>query len=303
MENDIQYFTAVIDTCNLISSWLQNKPDDIINILSTLEINLESKYGPFTSKLSKEIGLNETLGLKTPDSYWKGVQDTIALFKNFINWKKVSQSPRTIENLLLETLNKSNVKITPDESPLISALGISFETDFRDNTFSGPATSKPKTTFDSIQANDKDLLTSFASTLIKEKSVIDNIPEISSTEDDPDKAFNPKEFIDDEKFLDQFIADSLTPETVAESSEQPLNSDRDYLRSALEELAIPNDENENEKDIQIQFQEAPSSKLNQSPEKKLSSIESIEEDLEEKNSSRLFSSSLRDALRMLREEE
>ena len=303
MDNDAQYFSAVIDTCNLISSWLKNKTEDINKILSTLEINLESKYGPFTSKLSNQIGLNETLGLKTPDSYWKGVQDTIALFKNFSSWKKASQSPRTVENLLLETINKSTVKIAPDESPLISTLGISFETDFKDNPFVESAPSKPEPTFGSIQTNEEDLLTSFASSLLKEKPVIDNIPEISSTEDDPDKAFNPKEFIDDEKFLDQFIADSLTPETLSESNEQPLTSDKDYLRSALEELAIPNDDNENEKEVQIQFQEAPRSKLNQPSEKELSSVESIEEDLEEKNSSRLFSSSLRDALRMLREEE
>ena len=48
MDNDIQYFNAVIDTANLISVWLKNKSEDIRKILSNLEINLEAKYGPFT---------------------------------------------------------------------------------------------------------------------------------------------------------------------------------------------------------------------------------------------------------------
>ena len=134
MDNDVQYFKAVIDTANLISVWLKSNPQDVKKILSSLEISLEAKYGPFTSKLSNQIGINETLGLKSPDSYWKGVQDTLSLIKNFLNWKHLTNSVRSIDNFLVEIVNKSNIRLEPEESPLITALGILFDQEYTETS-------------------------------------------------------------------------------------------------------------------------------------------------------------------------
>lgn len=332
MDNDIQYFNAVIDTSNLIKIWLKNKNEDINKILSNLEINLEAKYGPFTSKLSNQIGVNETLGLKNPDSYWKGVKDTLVLLKNFLAWKNVAHSSRSIDNFLMEIVNKSNVRIEPDESPLITALGILFEQDFPDHSpsaYDSNLYESPKTEVQEPVVNFAPQVEPVISEVKPEQQPLESevhqeparepeIPDISSYEPSPsidlpsvqesnfpeeDKAFDPNEFIDDEKFLDQFIADSINPEESTQKSDEDIvSSERDYLRAALEELSITPDENEEEKEIEIQFK-GPSfnepEKANEEP--KTTSI--IEEALEEKDQSRLLSSSLRDALRMLREED
>ena len=302
MENDIQYFKAVIDTANLISVWLKSNDNDIKKILSSLEINLEAKYGPFTSKLSNQIGINETLGLKNPDSYWKGVQDTLSLIKNFLNWKQISQSPRTVDNFLLEIVNKSNIRLEPDESPLITALGILFEQEFADNGKNLDAQPKnepePLITYeekpsDSINTEIPEPLTN---------SDIDFKSEQKNEEEDPDKAFNPNEFIDDEKFLDQFIADSINPTQSAPEEDQTQVSEQDYLRSALEELSISSGEDSEEKVIDFQFGSTPKDQKNSETEA-IDTPTIIEDAFDEKDTSRLLSSSLRDALRMLREED
>ena len=309
MDNDVQYFKAVIDTANLISVWLKSNPQDIMKILSSLEISLEAKYGPFTSKLSNQIGINETLGLKSPDSYWKGVQDTLSLIKNFLNWKQLTNSARSIDNFLVEIVNKSNIRLAPEESPLITALGILFDQEYTENSKKVDVSlassqeqfipeEKPVVQPINIE-KEIDQLSSLHTELDSEpKSEPEpelqvNQPERSS---DYDKAFDPDEFIDDEKFLDQFIADSITPETT-QINEDLINSERDYLRSALEELSISQEEPEPEKEVNIQFQEPKPHELNPKTTK------IIEDSFDEKDTSRLLSSSLRDALRMLREED
>ena len=308
MDNDIQYFRAVIDTAQLISTWLKNNQDNITKILSSLEINLEAKYGPFTSKLSNQIGINDTLGLKSPDSYWKGVQDTLSLIKNFVNWKELTQSPRSIDNFLLEIVNKSNIRLEPEESPLITALGILFEKEF---TFNPKPTNNPS--FNEapiVNAKEEPQIQqpTFVPESIQEvkKEEIEPEPTIQFSAEDPDKAFNSNEFIDDDEFLDQFIRDSTTPQTTPPVPEDLVSSERDYLRSALDELTFSQDESTPEEEINIQFKEPLASNKTESGNEEvpdLSSINIIEDELEEKDNSRLLSSSLRDALRMLREEE
>ena len=306
MDNDIQYFKAVIDTAQLISIWLKNNNQDIKKILSNLEITLEEKYGPFTSKLSNQIGVNDTLGLKTPDSYWKGVQDTLALIRNFYNFKIMSNSPRSIENFLLEIVNKSNVRLEPDESPLISALGISFDQEFSDSIPSvAQETHKvlpqSEIPYEKQQINEPEISLpsepSSVATFVQES--IDEVPvEASSSQDE----FNPEEFIDDEKFLEQFIADSTNPKESNISSEEITDLGRDYLRSALEELTSSDSEENNEQNVDIQFAQVQPDK-GSSENVVLESDDIIDDALNEKQSSRLLSSSLRDALRMLREED
>lgn len=306
MDSDIQYFNAVIDTANLISIWLKNNKEDLKKILSTLEINLESKYGPFTSKLSNQIGMNETLGLKVPDSYWKGVQDTLSLIKNFLNWKESSQSPRPIENFLLEIVNKSNFRIQPDESPLISTLGLSFDHEFTDSSIQENKIDSVKNEFSNVNFQEE-MENLRPENKISQPKVEEKIEaEISEPIPEEDKAFDPKEFIDDETFLDQFIADSISPETNGEKGENLITNERNYIRSALEELTSSQgevEEEEEEKEIEIKFKNSADSNSNQSTNEVKPIIESVEDNLDDKNSNRLLSSSLRDALRMLREEE
>ena len=300
--NDIQYFHAVIDTANLISTWRKKySQEDIKKLLINLEMNLESKYGPFTSKLSSQIGMDETLGLKSPDSYWKGVQDTLSLLKNFITWKQQTGSPRTVVNFLMEIVNKSNLRIEPEESPLITALGILFDHEFTDSSASLNQESK----FSFLDEPAVEPSPSKIAETVTAKS--NPIPEPKQSAIDNDKAFNPKEFIDDEKFLDQFIADSISPpeEKRTQDSVDFGESERDYLRSALEELSITSSEEkdqENEKEIPFQFKGEieTKTKINDQISERASIIE---DDFDEKDKSRLLSSSLRDALRMLREED
>ena len=329
MDNDIQYFNAVIDTANLISVWLKNKSEDIRKILSNLEINLEAKYGPFTSKLSNQIGVNDTLGLKNPDSYWKGVKDTLSLIKNFLSWKQASNSNRTIDNFLTEIVNKSSVRIEPDESPLITALGILFDQEFpassqslNASNFQGKNSSDKQEPSAITQFPKKEVvfesIKDFEEVEVNQESLIQpTIPEVTSSEPsmpmatppvqefqsvDDDHAFNPNEFIDDDEFLDQFIADSISPEETHIQQEDLISSERDYLRAALEELSIAPDKADDEKEIEIQFK-GPSFNEPEKTEEEPKSTTIIEEALEDKDTSRLLSSSLRDALRMLREED
>ncbi len=303
MENDIQYFKAVIDTANLISIWLKKGSGDIKKILSSLEINLESKYGPFTTELSNQIGVNETLGLKSPDSYWKGVQDTLSLLKNFINWKQISGSNRTVDNFLLEIINKSNIRIEPLESPLITALGILFDHEFSENTNNRVET--PLNTQEQFSIPKNPITVSNQPTIKSEVSNNSYNPpnDQMSKEPEYDKSFDPNEFIDDEKFLDQFIADSIRPPDINDHATDNIkSSERDYLRSALEELSINQEDSEEDKEITIQFKGTNDKKENVNNENS-NKPKIIEDNTEEKDTSRLLSSSLRDALRMLREED
>lgn len=313
MDNDIQYFQAVIDTANLISTWLKNKNEDIRKILSALQINLEAKYGPFTSKLSNQIGMNETLGLKSPDSYWRGVSDTLSLIKNFLNWKESINSPRSLENFLLEIVNKSNIRIEPDESPLVSALGILFESEFSEPIPKVPESQSEQISFISPPEPSPAPIT----TVDYQKETFNNpslsvspLESTNSYQTEPleekitnvDDEFDPNEFIDDDKFLDQFIADSISPEEKVSNQEEIDKAGREYLRSALAELTESVNSMESEKEVEIQFKDVQNN--NESDRNViLESDDVIDDALDSKDSSRLLSSSLRDALRMLREED
>ena len=224
-----------------------------------------------------------------------------------------------MENFLLEIVNKSNVRLEPDESPLVTALGISFDQEFSDANIAHlkqylhpkiPENQAHRSLEESLEES-LDVISSIENSSIKEmddsNSDIETTEEISQPVDfdqqldEEDKAFNPKEFIDDEKFLEQFIADSTNPTDTSMLNSQIEEDGRDYLRSALEELT-QSDEEESTEDVAIQFNNEKA-ETNTSQDVIFESDESIDEALETKETSRLLSSSLRDALRMLREEE
>jgi hypothetical protein len=256
---DKEYFKAVVETAKLISIWLNKKEMDIKKIISSVEVSLETKHGPFTSKLSNHIGINETLGLKNQDIYWNGVQDTLNLLKNFLNWKSLTASPRTYENFILEIINKSKQKIVPDESPLISALGISFDTEFANDL--EIEAEKSERTFESILTKNIEeikpgldvIQATTPKKLVTEVPILEKSDKMTEPKSD-DERFNSKEFINDDEFLDQFISDSINLNS-EEKHEEIIVGEKDYLRSALDELNKSDEKEEDEKEVEIKFKD------------------------------------------------
>ena len=302
--DDIPYYTAVIDTGKLFTFWLK-KGLELKTILISVENQLESTYGPFTSKLSNHLGINDTLGLKSPDMYWNGVSDTLNLVKNFLIWKKQTNSPRSVNNFIEEVITKSQLRLTPKESPLFNELGISFETEF------------------SLDIEEENVLkTSDEKNQIKIESFQDLLMsnfenEKPQPEEKKVTSSHKKEILDNNEFLDQFIRDSTTPREIKEKVDIP---EKHFLRSALDELnnteIMDSDDEEENSKIDIKIKDTSNWKNNFQPieESKNTISESIDSNEEKKfleeltineddDESKLLSSSLRDALRMLREEE
>lgn len=130
--DDPQYYKAVVDVCRLIAHWTTlDDAADPHEALITLEQKMAEKLGPVSSFLSTQIGLNEKLGLREPDPYWQGVEDTVSLVRNFVEWRRHSETGRALSNFLSEIISKAQAKVEPPKSPLLGKLGLDFSQEYQ----------------------------------------------------------------------------------------------------------------------------------------------------------------------------
>lgn len=363
---DFNYYQAVVDTGNLISLWIKKNDLETSNILVIIENHLEEKHGPFTSILSDQLDIKDNLGLKIPNSYWFGVKETINLIKNFLIWKENKNSTRSITNFLDEMIHKSQLKLIPeDDSLLISALGLTFDSEFEskvelnysDSTETNLVSSESNNSVESqiseapseniieedslsiseinkeeatiptitFKEEEKILISQTKSEEIPSQSDISLKEEISSSsfESKIEKSLSPK--IEKEKSLFS-LSESISHESpIIETDIQEEPEQRDYLRSALDELNKFSTEKEKEKELDnieikikdsmfwtpsnnndtenlkpVEVAKSESGLVQDAVEIKKEVIKESEDDDDE---SKLLSSSLREALKMLREED
>ena len=127
-----EYFQAVIDACKLLSLKTINFPDSdnddnsltnsIYFQLEKIEIELE-KYVPRISPLYSALNI-EKHSLKSQSDYWEGVRDTTNLIRNYITHNKENFTREDYELFLQKILVKSSQKLEPKTSPLIEKLGL-----------------------------------------------------------------------------------------------------------------------------------------------------------------------------------
>lgn len=324
---EINYFQAVVDTGKLISIWLVKKKElSIESLLVLIENTLENKYGPFSTPLSSQISdFDESLGLKQPTIYWKGVKDTIKLIKHFITWKKTKNSERPLDNFLEEMIHKAQLRLIPEEDLLLLKLGLSFSNEFKselilDNRFENQGSLLP------VEEELEPQTASITNQPTIPLSIHETQPNEYKSENNTfsDNFDSLEATTPSDSEPEEFIEDSISEPILNNFKIEDHGTKRDYLRSALDELNKFSDgSTEVEEDIEdsmIKIKDSmfwtPSTPTDNEVIQDIPTIEKAEtinesadmiiQELkhdEGKEESKLLSSSLREALKMLREED
>lgn len=133
--NESEYYQGVVDCCKLlIQEHIKNREniDQDLNLirqeiyirLEKIELELESRvprFSPLYSalKLDKEASINQA-------NYWEGIRDTTNLIRNYVSYRNNNYTFDEYEKFLEEILLKSSQKLEPKTSPLMEKLGIDF---------------------------------------------------------------------------------------------------------------------------------------------------------------------------------
>ncbi|OLS19884.1 MAG: hypothetical protein HeimC3_43230 [Candidatus Heimdallarchaeota archaeon LC_3] len=130
-----EYFQAVIDTCKLLSlktvnfSDSDNNNDSLTNSiyfqLDKIEIELD-KNVPRISPLYSALNIDKE-SIQSQSNYWEGVRDTTNLIRNYLSYNKKNFTREDYELFLQEILVKSSQKLEPRTSPLIDKLGLKID--------------------------------------------------------------------------------------------------------------------------------------------------------------------------------
>ncbi|MHA2364498.1 MAG: hypothetical protein ACXAC7_11110 [Candidatus Hodarchaeales archaeon] len=336
MKDETAYYTSVIDTCRLIQMWSRNNPEEIQDVLRAVEKQAESQLGPNTSRLIQSLGVNKSLGIEEQSvetsDYWSGVNDSLTLIRNFLNWKNQSQSTRPLNNFLEEIVLKSQGKLKPATSPLLNKLEIDFSSDFTDFDPSSK-----------LETSEIEQAEKFFTPPIHQERVAEPEPvQPMKTDSYPisEPSIRP-DITNENDWLSKEVSPKPSPMEVisAEKVESPLqkNETKDFLASALEELSTSKDESPSfDEDSSKSTWTLRGSSLPETPKPPMETpkppmetptfppeptpistpertpiptasaafpLSDIQKDEEEEDEDELLSSSLRDALRMLREED
>lgn len=130
--HDQNYWKGILETVSLmrrLNTYFSEKQDqtEFRAYLKQIRQKAELKAGQ-ASQLSDELGLTDKLGLARTPIYWKAVSDTVNLVREFEKWKaKNPQSEADLESVLDDVYEKAEVKLDVVKSPLMASLDISFD--------------------------------------------------------------------------------------------------------------------------------------------------------------------------------
>jgi hypothetical protein len=139
--NESEYFQGVVDCCKLlyrekVGLDYINRPDksiiseQIYTQIEKIELELENRV-PRISPLYTALKIDKE-AMESQSSYWEGVRDTTSLVRNFITYKKDDYNLNEYEDFLKQILVKSSQKLESETSPLVNKLDINFKSDLPD---------------------------------------------------------------------------------------------------------------------------------------------------------------------------
>jgi hypothetical protein len=148
-EGSIKYWEAVLETIKLIRGLKQYQeehpqdPKPLTDHLAEIMQKAAAKTGG-TSSLTQELGLSFIT--RQPSTYWKAVEDTVRTVRSFIIWKEENPTdPRDLDSFLVEFWSKAEQKVQK-ASPLAQELGMDFLVSQPPAPSVGPITKAPPTT-------------------------------------------------------------------------------------------------------------------------------------------------------------
>jgi hypothetical protein len=141
--NESEYFQGVVDCCKLLFKEKVGLSDtesldktiiseQIYTQLEKIEIELENRV-PRISPLYTALKINKE-AIESQSSYWEGVRDTTSLVRNFTTYKNNKYSLQEYEDFLNQILVKSSQKLESETSPLANKLDINFTNELPDET-------------------------------------------------------------------------------------------------------------------------------------------------------------------------
>ncbi|MHA1990433.1 MAG: hypothetical protein ACW981_07935 [Candidatus Hodarchaeales archaeon] len=141
--NESEYFQGVVDCCKLLFKEKVGLSDtesldktiiseQIYTQLEKIEIELENRV-PRISPLYTALKINKE-AIESQSSYWEGVRDTTSLVRNFTTYKNNKYSLQEYEDFLHQILVKSSQKLESETSPLANKLDINFTNELPDET-------------------------------------------------------------------------------------------------------------------------------------------------------------------------
>lgn len=147
-EESTKYWEAVLETIKLIRGLKQYQeehpeiPRPLTDYLDEIIQKAAAKSGGATS-LTQELGLSFLA--RKPSSYWKGVEDTVRTVHDFLQWKEENLSDsRTLDTFLVEFWAKTEQKVRK-ESALAQELGMDFLVQSSSTPSESPAFMMPPT--------------------------------------------------------------------------------------------------------------------------------------------------------------
>jgi hypothetical protein len=136
-----EYFQGVVDCCKLLFKEKVglddiDRPDksiiseQIYTQLEKIELELENRV-PRISPLYTALKIDKE-AIESQSSYWEGVRDATSLVRNFIIYKNNDYSLYEYEDFLKQILVKSSQKLESETSPLANKLDINFKSELTD---------------------------------------------------------------------------------------------------------------------------------------------------------------------------
>ncbi|MHA1168960.1 MAG: hypothetical protein ACTSRU_14115 [Candidatus Hodarchaeales archaeon] len=282
MERTETYWKAFIESIKLIHGLALQQEQKKINIdmwLNQIQSKAEFKAGKF-GKLGDELGISQEFAQQRTESesldYWVAVGDAAGLAKNFVTWKKENPSnSEDLNSFLSSVRSKAEAKLKHYDSPLIKELGIEFGMD-----------KEASETFNAVQ-------------MPEPKPVVQ--PQYTP---EPEPVVQPQYTPEPEPVVQPQFTPEPKPVVQPQYTPEP------------EPVVQPQYTPEPEPVVQPQFTPEPESEIIAEPELEYSKdidIESDEssligallesDDSEEDTDDDILSSSLRDALKMLKDED
>jgi hypothetical protein len=128
-EENTKYWEAVLETIKLVRG-LKQYQDEHPELSKSLTDQLDEIMQKAIAKSGGTSSLTQELGLSfishKPSAYWKAVEDTVRTVRDFILWKEGSPSDtRDLDAFLVEFWGKAEQKVQK-ASPLAQELGMDF---------------------------------------------------------------------------------------------------------------------------------------------------------------------------------
>ncbi len=318
------YFQAVIDACKLLSlktiDFSESDIEKDNSLASSIYFQLEKieleleKHVPRISPLYSALNIDKE-SMENQSTYWEGVQDTTNLIRNYLAYNKESFTKEDYELFLQKILVKSSQKLETKTSPLVDKLGLEFEEHHEDNQIGNQEQELIVPDVFTEEVNQK---------IISEEEIRAPIADWSEEELKEEKIQDEEEEIslEAESFSDEIIEERTIPivespppvttwefETPVE--EKKAESSEEMVELALEELKrenkISNIRNGLLSQINSEITKLDSeTEIKPKEEEKEIPIVQLSPKTEENeifNENEAFSSSLKDALKMLRTDE